>query len=69
MDWYTTWQDPIAIGMAALFLAFARWLSRRVERGGCSACSAKQLGADRPRAAAKVVRLEHLSLSRRRGAR
>ncbi len=66
MDWHFTWQDPVAIGLAVLFLGFAFWLSKRVERAGCASCPSKQSAAPtQPAATAKIVRLERLRLSRR----
>ncbi len=68
MDWYFTWQDPVAIGLAALFIWFAFWLSRHVEQTGrCATCPSKRQIATRAPVsvvAPTVVRLDQLSLSR-----
>ncbi|MCB9736074.1 MAG: hypothetical protein H6745_26095 [Deltaproteobacteria bacterium] len=42
MGWHLTWQDPVAVALGALCLAFAWWLRRRVPPStGCAKCPSK----------------------------
>ncbi len=33
MSWHLTWQDPVALALAALGLLAVRWFKRRLDRG------------------------------------
>lgn len=63
-----TWQDPVAIALAALVfvaaLAWRRRLSRRGQSAGCASCTSSQPPQGEPRP--QRVPLEGLRLSRRR---
>lgn len=78
MGWHLTWQDPVALVLGALCLAFAWWLRRRVPAStGCAKCPSKGHHAPRSEAGAAsaggydaggvVVALSATRLGRRDG--
>ena len=69
MDWHTTWQDPVAIALVVVCVAFAMWLRRRVARdSGCGSCHAhgpSEPAAEGPSRPSGFVALGELRMSRR----
>lgn len=65
-----TWQDPVALALAAsligLSLWWRRWLIKRGSAPHCVQCTADQGDIERAPAAPTVVDVSKLRLSRRR---
>lgn len=68
MDWHWTWQDPVAIGLALLGIAFAWWLRRKTASkvgGGCPTCAPNPVAITPAGPEAKRVATSQLRLSQR----
>jgi hypothetical protein len=70
MDWHLTWQDPVALLVAALCVGFALWLRRRTAATstGCAACPSMRGEAPEAPGASQKIPTSQLSLGRRRSA-
>ncbi|PKN55821.1 MAG: hypothetical protein CVU56_19225 [Deltaproteobacteria bacterium HGW-Deltaproteobacteria-14] len=68
MDWYLTWQDPVALALVVLSILLSRWLAKRVQRsgGGCASCPSHALAAPTPKPLTPGASGTHISLDRLR---